>query len=311
MDLAPQDGSHDSADLVQPFVLEVAGLRGRLVRLGPLADTILGRHDYPEIVAAYLAEMLALATLLSSMLKFDGVFTLQTKTDGPVGMMVVDLTSDGAVRGYADFDAERVAALSDSDAKSLPVSAVLGTGYLAFTVDQGAETERYQGIVELLGETLGDCLQHYFRQSEQLKTALVLAAGQVEGQRRAGGLLLQQLPEDDPLAAMIQANDEEENWRRAVILMASCSEAELLDPVLSPHELLYRLFHEERVRVFEPRALDAGCRCSRERIERILSTLPRDEVLSMKVEGEVTMTCQFCNVTYRFDQAALDQIYDS
>ena len=136
------------------------------------------------------------------------------------------------------------------------------------------------------------------------------AGGKVKGQWRAGGLLLQQLPEDDPLAALIEDKDVEENWRRAVILMASCSEAELLDPALSPHRLLYRLFHEERVRVFEPRPLSAGCRCSRERIERILRSLPREDVLSMKVDGEVTMTCQFCNVTYRFDQTALDQIYD-
>ena len=310
MDQAPQEGSHAAADLIQPYVLEVAGLRGRLVRLGPLVETILGRHDYPDVVAAYLAEMLALATLLSSMLKFDGIFTLQTKTDGPVSMMVVDLTSDGAVRGYAEFDAARIAELPSGEAKSPAVSAVLGTGYLAFTIVQGPETERYQGIVELLGENLGECLQHYFRQSEQLRTALVLSAGRIEGQWRAGGLLLQQLPEDDPLAVLIQDQDVEENWRRAVILMASCSEAELLDPALSPHQLLYRLFHEERVRVFEQRVLSAGCRCSRERIGRILRSLPREEVLSMKVDGEVTMTCQFCNVTYRFDQAALDQIYD-
>ncbi len=309
-----------TADMIQPFVLEVPGLRGRLLRMGPLVESILTRHRYPDAVADLLGEMLALAGVLSSLLKFDGVFTLQTKSDGPVGLLVVDMTANGALRGYAEFDADRLAALASVGGGTPSARALTGDGYMAFTVDQGPNTERYQGIVELKGETLTDFLQHYFRQSEQLKTAVQLAVGRVDSGWRAGGLLLQQMPEVDPGAepgadlvaeapAQRPATDEEDDWRRTVLLMATCTEAELLDPALPADELLYRLFHKERVRVFQPRPLTPGCRCSMARIERILRSLPRDEVAEMKVEGEVVMTCQFCNVDFRFDEKTLDKIY--
>lgn len=307
-----------TADMIQPFVLEVPGLRGRLLRMGPLVESILTRHRYPEAVADLLGEMLALAGVLSSLLKFDGVFTLQTKSDGPVGMLVVDMTVDGALRGYAEFDAERLFALASAGGDTPSARALTGDGYMAFTVDQGPNTERYQGIVELNGDTLTDFLHHYFRQSEQLKTAVKLAVGHGDSGWRAGGLLLQQMPESEPGAEFAAedtelrpATHEEDDWRRAVLLMATCTEAELLDPALPADDLLFRLFHEERVRVFQPRPLTPGCRCSMARIERILRSLPRDEVAEMKVEGEVVMTCQFCNVDFRFDEQKLDKIYAS
>ncbi len=297
------------ADLIQPFVLEVPALRGRLVRMGPLVEEVLARHAYPGPVAALLGEMLALAGVLSSTLKFDGIFTLQTKSDGPVALIVVDMTATGELRGYAEFDGDKVAALEQAAGRGRPSArSLMGEGYIAFTVDQGPHTERYQGIVELSGEHLADCLQHYFRQSEQLKTAVKLAAGRVDGAWRAGGLVLQQLPEAEADATTL-ATHEEDHWRRAVVLMASCTDRELLDPWLPDNDLLYRLFHDERVRVYRPRPLATGCRCSRERIERILRSLPREEVAEMKVGGEVVMTCQFCKVDFRFDEAALDQIY--
>ena len=228
-----------TADMIQPFVLEVPGLRGRLLRMGPLVESILTRHSYPDQVADLLGEMLALAGVLSSLLKFDGVFTLQTKSDGPVGMLVVDMTAAGALRGYAEFDADRLAALAAVGGGTPSARALMGQGYMAFTVDQGPNTERYQGIVELEGETLTDFLQHYFRQSEQLKTAVKLAAGRTESGWRAGGLLLQQMPEAEPeaefsaeLPAQHPATFEEDDWRRAVLLMATCTEAELLGTAL-------------------------------------------------------------------------------
>jgi molecular chaperone Hsp33 len=295
-------------DRIQPFELEVPALRGRLVRLGPLLETILARHDYPRPVAGLLGEMLALAAVLSSTLKFDGIFTLQTKGDGPVGLAVVDMTAEGELRGYADFDAARLSSVGGAANGNAAARDLLGEGYIAFTVDQGPHTERYQGIVDLRGETLAECLQHYFRQSEQLKTAVKVSAGRQDGAWRAGGLLLQQLP-GEAAADTALANDEEDGWRRAVVLMATCTERELLDPALPDHDLLYRLFHDERVRVYNPRPLTTGCRCSRARIERILRSLPREEVAEMKVDDEVIMTCQFCNVEYRFDEAALEQVY--
>ncbi len=296
-------------DSIQPFELEVPALRGRLVRLGPLLETILARHNYPQPVAELLGEMVALAAVLSSMLKFEGIFTLQTKGDGPVGLAVVDMTTDGELRGYADFDAKRLASMAKpSNGAAAVARDLLGEGYIAFTVDQGQHSERYQGIVELRGDTLAECLQHYFRQSEQLKTAVKLSAGLHDGAWRAGGLLLQQMP-DEAAGRAALANDEEDSWRRAVVLMASCTETELLDPALPDHDLLYRLFHDERVRVYNPRPLTSGCRCSRARIERILRSLPREEVVEMKVDGEIIMTCQFCNSEYRFDEAALERVY--
>lgn len=305
-------GSRDSApdDLVLPFLLEVPALRGRLVRMGPLIDQILSRHDYPEPVAGLLGELLTLAGVLSTLLKYNGIFTLQVKGDGPVSLMVADRSSDGELRGYADFDPEQLEALLTAPDRTPGTAALLGRGHMAFTYDQGVGTERYQGIVELAGESLVEIMQHYFRQSEQLPTALALAAARVGGAWRAGGLMLQQVPEALADGAA-PGREQEDHWRRAVLLMATCENAELLDPALTPNDLLYRLFSEERVRVFEPRPLKTGCRCSRARIETVLRSMPRDEVEEMKVEGEVVVTCQFCNLHYRFDQAALDGLYAS
>jgi molecular chaperone Hsp33 len=294
-------------DLIQPFKIEGQAVRGRLVRLGPLIDTVLDRHQYPPEVAELLGEMVALAAGLAGALKYDGVFTLQTKGDGPVRLMVADVTSEGDVRGYAQYDAERLAAVtSTAGGSSLSVPKLLGAGYLAFTVDQGAHTERYQGIVELTGATLADCVHHYFRQSEQLDSVVKVAAGRATGGWRAGALMLQRLPPSPG------AGDEvEDGWRRALAFMASSTEQELLDERLSPNELLYRLFHEDGVRVFAQSSLRAGCRCSRERVERVLRSLPADEIESFKIDGQIIVTCEFCSARYEFSDAQVASLKDA
>jgi molecular chaperone Hsp33 len=287
-------------DMIQPFKIEGQAIRGRFVRLGPLVQDILSRHDYPRPVAAMLAEMLALAATLAATLKYEGVFTLQTKGDGPIRLMVADVTSGGELRGYAQFDKERLDRLGDG---TLSVPRLLGAGYLAFTVDQGSHTERYQGIVELIGATLVDCMHHYFQQSEQFDAAIRVAVG---APRRAGeawrasALMLQRLP---PGASA--ADEVEEGWRRALALMASGRNAEMLDPDLGPNDLLYRLFHEDGVRVFTPSRVRAGCRCSRERVERVIRSLPPAEVEELKVGGRLTVTCEFCNSGYEFSEQEL------
>jgi molecular chaperone Hsp33 len=295
-------------DQVQPFQIERGGTRGRLVRLGPLIDTVLAQHAYPEPVAVLLAEMLSLAVALASALKFDGVFTLQTKGDGPIRLMVADVTSGGDVRGYAQFDAGRLAALTAGAGSGLSVPRLLGAGYLAFTVDQGVHTERYQGIVELTGATLVECIHHYFRQSEQLEAGIKLAVAADRGWR-AGVLMLQRLPGegglDDPEDGELENADD--GWRRALALMGSATSAELTDRALAPNDLLYRLFHEDGVRVFTPLTLRAGCRCSRHRVEDMLRALPRDDVEHLKVMGQIDVTCEFCNAHYHFDEADLAQ----
>ena len=296
-------------DIVQPFQIDASHLRGRLVRVGPMLDEILSKHAYPEPVAHLLGETITLAITLAGALKYEGIFTLQTKGDGPISLMVADVTSTGDVRGYAQFDAERLAG-ADAGAEA-PVPALLGTGYLAFTVDQGEHTERYQGIVELNGDTLSDCVQHYFRQSEQLDTGIKVAVGRAgtgsDGLRRGGALMLQRLPEDQ--IQQVLGSDVADDWRRAMVLIGTCTDAELLDPGLPPNDLLFRLFHEDGVRVYTPTELRATCRCSRDRVATVLRSLPREEISELKVNGRVEVTCEFCNSTYTFDDAQLENVY--
>jgi molecular chaperone Hsp33 len=310
-------------DLVQPFVIEKSGVRGRLLRLGAPVDTILTRPQYPRPVQRLLAELLALTGVLASTLKYDGVFTLQIKGEGPVRTMVADMTGEGELRGYAGYDAEGIAALeaelgpvADAD-EPLDVRRWLGKGHMAFTVDQGPHTQRYQGLVELSGPSLADCLLHYFRQSQQINAGILLAAAPPDSDVggsgwRASALLIERVPDEGG------AHDESltvqeisgEDWNRALILTASCTRAELLDPKLEPNRLLFRLFHEDGVRVFPPRRLSVGCRCSREKVENILRSIGRESVDEYKVEGEVVMTCEFCSYDFRFDDTALDRLYD-
>ena len=289
-----------SDDFVQPFRIDPFALRGRLVRLGPTVDRILSQHDYPEPVAAILGEAIALAVVLAGALKYDGIFTLQTKSDGPVRLIVADVSTGGAVRGYAQYDAERLGEIGLRPGQSPSVPQVIGGGYIAFTVDQGEDTERYQGIVELVGATLAECAQHYFRQSEQIQAGIKLSAARAgpDGAWRAGGLMLQRVPPEG--GHHVIADDVEDGWRRAMVLMSSATPAELVDPELSPHRLLFRLFHEEGVRVFETHQLEARCRCSRERIARILRSFPAEDLDEMRQEKVTTVTCEFCNTSYEF-----------
>jgi molecular chaperone Hsp33 len=283
------------------------------VRLGPVVDAILSRHRYPEPVAALLGEALALTCTLGAALKFDGIFSLQTKGDGPVRLLVADVTSAGGVRGYAEADADRLAEIGP-DLPDNPVPRLLGAGHLAFTVDQGPDTERYQGVVDLVGASLTECASHYLRQSEQLETLLNLGVAHKNGGWRAYGLMVQRPPR--PMSDVenswdIASEDEAaaDDWLRTASLVSTLGNDEGLDPAVSPEQLLYRLFHEDGVRVQAPRPLAFRCRCSREKVINTLRMLDRDEVATMKVGDVVEVTCQFCNETYRFDDAALDAVY--
>ena len=289
-------------DLVQPFQIEASSLRGRLARLGSVVDTILTRHAYPDAVAAMLGEAITLAVVLAGALKYEGVFTLQTKGDGPLHLLVADVTSAGAVRGYAQYNEARLqevlSARRSSGANAVP--RLLGAGYIAFTVDQGEHTERYQGIVELQGASLTECAHHYFRQSEQIQAGIKTAVGRdpVGRSWRAGGIMLQRLPSEGLDAFALEA--QEDGWRRAMVLMSSSTSDELLDPALAHNDLLFRLFHEDGVRVFDAHGVAARCRCSRERIERILRQLPVDDNAEIAKDEEIRVTCEFCNSQYAF-----------
>lgn len=279
-------------DFILPFQLESCQLRGRIIRLHRGLDDILGAHAYPEKVSRLLGETVTLCGLLSSMLKYKGIFTLQVQGDGPLSMLVSDINSGGGIRGCAAFKEERLEAVGEA------LQDLTGKGHIAFTVDQGPKTDRYQGIVELKGQTLLECVQHYFAQSEQIETGIVMGVGLCDGQWRAQGLMLQRMPEEGGNAS---GNIEEDDWRRAMILMQSCKEEELLDSNLSAQDILRRLFHEEGVRVYEPQFLEKTCRCSSEKVESILKKMPEEDKKEIAENGKITMTCEFCNQDYVFD----------
>jgi molecular chaperone Hsp33 len=286
-------------DIVQPFQIEGANLRGRLVRLGEVVDSVLTRHAYPDPVARLLGEALTLCAILATALKFEGVFTLQARGDGPVSMLVVDYRTSGDLRGYASFKEERLTeVLKKGNVDSAPVPRLLGAGHLALTVDQGPDTERYQGIVELEGATLADCAHAYFRQSEQLETGIRLAVERDGGGRwHAGGLMIQRLPQAPGLAK----DEIEDAWRRALILMGSLTPKELALADVTPHRLLFRLFHEDGVRAFDVAPLAARCRCSEHRIASVLGNYPVEERREMAENGLIRVTCEFCNRRYDFE----------
>ncbi len=213
--------------------------------------------------------------------------------------MVVDITSEGAMRGYAQFDADKVAAIPPEQA-SLP--RLHGKGYLAFTVDQGQHTDRYQGIVEMDGATLSDCVHHYFRQSEQLQAGFKIAAAKTADGWRAGAIMLQRLPQENVTEMAAEIADDA--WRRAFVLMASCTDRELLDRDIPATDVLYRLFHEDGVRAQKAQGVEAKCRCSRGRVETVLKAMGPEELADLQVDGQLQVTCEFCNARYDFPVTA-------
>lgn len=287
---------------VVPFYLPDRPVRGRLVRLGPLADALLTRHDNPAPVTQLAGEALALVASLATALKFRGSFSLQAKGDGPVGMLLADCTDAGALRFYARAEPERLAALL-ADGASPRAADLLGRGYLAFTVDQGPETERHQGIVAIEGENLAEMALHYFETSEQLRCSIRLACALTQDGWRASALVLERIAGGGGVAPDMDAAAQAEAWNTAIILAQTVTDAELLDDELAAEDLLYRLFHTEGVAVDFPRALAYGCRCSRQRLAGILETFSGGDLDHMAADGRIVMTCEFCNQDFTFDRA--------
>jgi len=291
-------------DLILPFAIEGAPVRGRLARLGAAVDEILTRHDYPEAVANLLGEACALAALVGSNLKFEGRLIVQAQGDGPVAYVVADYDSNGGLRGYCRYDADRVATVSQDFARP-GAKTLLGQGVFIMTLDQGPDTERHQGVTPIEGETFALCAERYFAQSEQTPTRVRLAVGQAdrgEGARwRAGGMLIQAVASDDA------RGDTEEAWTRAQAYFETIGEDELIDPLLSGEQLLFRLFHEDGARVFDAKPLSAFCRCSVDRIKGILAQFPAEERADMvEADGKIRVTCEYCARVYAVAPDGID-----
>ncbi len=284
---------------VLPFFLPNRPVRGRLVRLGPLADALLSRHQNHAAVTRLVGQGLALAAGLSTALKFRGSFSLQAKGDGPVAMLLADSTDAGELRGYARVDADRLDGLLAAD-PSPSTAALLGTGYLAFTVDQGPEQNRHQGIVTIEGDSLAGMALHYFDTSEQLRCLVQLACEKTPLGWRAGALILEKVAGAGGVDPALDEAAQEESWRTATALAATLTDQELLDDDLPADRLLYRLFHTEGVATSRARALSFGCRCSRARLASILEGFPTDDLDHMTVAGDIIMTCEFCNHDFHF-----------
>lgn len=308
-------------DHVVPFAVEGLDVRGRAVQLGPLLDTILGRHDYPEPVARLLAELITLTVLLGTSLKFEGKLIAQTKGDGPIDFIVADFKTPGDVRAYARFDEERLQAAID--AKQTSPQELLGKGILAFTIDQGSMMQRYQGIVEMDGSSLSEMAETYFRQSEQIPTALKMAVAELyrpnaEGHQtkswRAGGMVIQFLPEapermrqpdlpggDVPEDADMPERGEDDAWTEARALAETIEADELTDPDVGSERLLFRLFNEHGVRVFPPSEVADKCSCSREKLADVLNGLSAEEIQETIQDDHISVICEFCSTAYLFD----------
>jgi molecular chaperone Hsp33 len=319
---APADLAAD--DTILPFEVAALDLRGRVVRLGPALDDILSRHAYPAPISKLLGEAIVLTVLLGSSLKFDGRFILQTKTDGPVRMIVVDYRSPGKVRACAQFDPavlDSVAPAPGGRGGGMPAGDLLGRGHLAMTIDQGPDMSRYQGLVALAGGSLEEAAHEYFLRSEQIPTKVRLAVaeelraagGGPRHRWRAGGMLLQFLPKkvermrgpdldpgDAPEGTAAHVVPVDDAWIEGQSLIATVEDIELIDPDLSSERLLYRLFHEHGVRVFTPSDVEAKCSCSRNSVTNMLKSFSKDDRDHMIENGVISVTCEFCNTKYVF-----------
>ena len=308
-------------DHVVPFQVEGLDVRGRAVQLGPMLDAILERHNYPLPVARLVAETVVLTVLLGTSLKFEGKLIIQTKSNGPVDLVVADFATPDRVRAYARYNEEALK-IAEENGLTQPQH-LLGEGILAFTIDQGVHMQRYQGIVPLDGASLEEIAGVYFRQSEQIPTKVRLGVaelldrdenGKPRHRWRAGGMVAQFLPESPERMRQrdlnggdgdaTDTNDDfevDDLWGEASVMVQTIDADELTDPTVGTERLLYRLFHERGVKVYPPQAVYDKCSCSREKLRDVLASLSQDDIDHAAEDGLVSVTCEFCSTTYRFE----------
>jgi molecular chaperone Hsp33 len=284
-------------DVAMGVTINARSARGRAARLGPVLDVIIGSHDYPPVIEQLLAEALVLTALLGSLLKDpQGQLTIQAQTErGAVDLMVCDYRA-GELRGYVRHDPERLAEMGPHPT----LFALFGKGYLAITFDQPATDERYQGIVPLEGEGLGEAAQSYFTQSEQIPSIVRLAARKEASGWVAGGIMFQHLPEGEEGRERLHTRLDHPEWPHVATLAGSVKPEELTDRTLGLDDLMWRLFHEEEeVRTLPPIALSKGCRCSADYIASVISRFPVAEQAEMVGEdGMIRVDCEFCSTSF-------------
>lgn len=295
-------------DTCLSFNLDNNLFRGRIVRLDKVLADIMAPHTYPENITAAMAETTALGVMLASLMKYEGYFTLQMQGDGPISVLVTDVTSKGEVRTAVKFDAAKMQAAQELRKTEGELEATphwLGKGSLIFTVDQGKSTDLYQGIVDLQGKTLAECAMRYFKQSEQIDTYLRLFVRQNKsGKWQAAGILIQKMPTDGGKENNSEI-DVADLWNEAKILTDSLQEKEIFDDKLSTEDILYRLYHEHKVAVVKTAEYHFSCRCSRDKLFATLSNMPQKDIDELAENGVITATCNFCGQTYSFNKSEL------
>ncbi len=314
----PMNDNEIYEDLVLPFVLEKSNVRGRFVRLSKAVDKILTGHGYPEAVSRALGEMLVVVAMLGSTIKTRGIVNIQAQGNGIVQFILADYTSKGHLRGYAGIrESASDADKKKLERKNLSLEDMLGQGHMSINIEDERSGQDYQGIVELGKGSLKESIENYFNQSVQRDTSVQLAVDRLKapGKRKerwyAGGIMLQRTPTEGgkPLQLVdssINDDDTIENWNRACILLETVKPQELTNIALSSNELLFNLFHEEKVVVFHAERLKALCRCSRNKIERFLKNIGSAELHDLKTENdEIEVVCQFCNKKEIFTDADL------
>ena len=312
-------------DTILPFQLDRADIRGRVGQLDSVLETILGQHDYPAAVAALVAEATLITALIGQTIKRRWRLSLQIRGDGPLRMIATDYfgpaeeEAPARMRAYAAYDAAALAAAAPEKPFDL-----IGQGVLAILIDQGPGSAPYQGVTPIAGESLADCAETYFAQSEQIPTRFALAMGEAvepggESHWRGGGVLLQHMPKASPIAkqaasgfdGLLAAEDmldgaDAENWRRAVMLLETVEATELVGPHVGAEALLMRLFSEEEPRVYPAQPVRFGCTCAPEKVVRTLALYSPEDIAAMTTDdGKVTADCQFCGAHYEFDPGEL------
>ncbi len=287
-----------SNSFVLPFYLtgsptnKTPKIRGRISRLVKPITDILGRHNYPDSINSILAEAMVVTSCLSTTFKLDGVITLQAKGHGPLKTLFCDVSSDGHMRAYATLDAQTLKKMPRSKDTTLP--RLMGNGYMAFTIESNGPNQRYQGIVDLSGETVSDAVISWFKNSEQVHTKFITMTEKQNGLWIAATLMVQKIAEEGGSENRL-LTDEIDIWREANILAQSVATEELLNPKLELQTLLFRLFHELGVYILPPRHIIDVCRCSKDKVETILRSINKDELQALVDEnGDLVVDCEFC-----------------